>query len=377
MEGIKQMSMTHRLQKIVTRHFRSVKNPLEPYIVEGIPQGLSFDLLNEICNYKTGESIKKVSGVHLSGWKKEGAFRLFIENYRGHVWNVIYKNAIYKLDHIPALEGFPLNPGPAEFAVYNNADHILSEYLPEVYYCNEVKPGERYQYLLEDLGTEYEACAARNTSEIKLGVVAALPRFHQCLQLWASDICSEEFPVYDYSYASGLVQYSETVLHEYRKERKSNELEAVINLWPTISGLLLSGERASFANSAMIHGDANVANILVHKEDPSKIKAIDWEWAGFGCEFADVVSLYRRAKDPINRKIVNVYMDNTSQNISKADLYRKFQWCRLERCLLDAVYIAAQHIGSAELEKRHPGWASKFIDGALKSLLGTVNNLLH
>lgn len=371
------MILAQRILKIVSRPFNRSGQSARSCVTEGIPQGLSFDLLNEICLEKTGELIKRASCTHLSGWKEQGAFRISVENYRGDFWQVIYKNATYKLDDIPALEGFPLSPGPSEYHVYSNANAKLARYLPEVFYCNELDSGERYQYLLEDLSIEYTAVSTKDNSESKLAVVAALPEFHGCLRDWSSEVSSEDFIHYDFNYAFSIIEYANRVLLEYKLRGESKALNKVMDLWPAIVGLLTSREREQFGSKAFIHGDLNIANVLIHKKDFSKIKFIDWEWAGFGSEMADLVSLFRRSDEATNNRIMEIYADNSAGNISANELHRTFQWCRLERSLLDAVYIAAQHMGSAELSKRRPKWAPTFVDKSLWSMLDAVNSLLH
>jgi hypothetical protein len=363
------------LCKIVARRFGRRERRPPPVRVAGIPDGIHFETLEKLSLQHTGAKLKKVSYVHVSGWKRAGAYRLFLENGKGHEWRLIYKNALYDPDHIPALKNFPIMPGPPEFVVYAHAKGDFARYLPEVYQCTETVTGQQYQYLLEDLADEYIPLSDKRNIKDKFRVVAELPSLHSAMQEWSAGIDQSLLVHYDSSYSLALRQYAGKVLVQFAQQNPSDRLREACDQWDSIMGLSLDRIGAGIGTNAMIHGDANGANILVHKSDPDKYKFIDWEWAGFGLVFSDAVSLFRRADAATNKKVLATYLKNSAETAfdDPASLY---EWCRLERGMLDAAYIAAQHMGSSELEQRRKGWAPQFVEHSLKTMLSAYQKLV-
>ncbi|MBE9570684.1 MAG: hypothetical protein IMF11_08655, partial [Proteobacteria bacterium] len=185
--------------------------------VDGIPDGIAFETLNELCLHHLGESLKHVSHLHLSSWKAAGACRLLLRTQGHHHWSLIYKNAFYGLDHIPALADLPVVPGPPEFVVYNNIKGHLAQYLPAVYLCSEVVPKRHYQYLLEDLGEDYQRA---NKPEAILSVAAELPSFHGAMNKWSLAVGKDGLLRYGDRFSADLQQYVRRILESYVRSRK-------------------------------------------------------------------------------------------------------------------------------------------------------------
>lgn len=340
---------------------------------EGLPEGLNYEVLADLCLQHTGGSLKKVSYVHLSGWKRAGAHRVFLEDYRGRKWRLIYKNAIYDLDQIPALHSFPIKPGLPEFLVYSHARGALAEFLPDVYLCTEKIPDVHYQYLLEDLGAEFVRISGSHRSA-KSKVAAKLPVFHEAMRRWLSEVDQDRLLRYDFEYSEALQRYAGAAFTRLARSTSSHLVREVCDLWSNISETYLAPEFSDLGRNDPVHGDLNVANVLVHKSNPAKFKLIDWEWAGFGVPYADLVSLFRRADPARSVKILAFYAANIIGR-DPDEAARIYEWCRLERGILDAAFMAAQHSGSAEATPVLQQSITPFIKEALETTLASYRAL--
>jgi len=171
-----------------------------------------------------------------------------------------------------------------------------------------------------------------------------------------------------------LRDYAGPVLFRLAEQESSDLLHEICGMWPDISGLTLDMVGPGIGTDAPVHGDSNGANILVHKTIYHKIKLIDWEWAGLGIELSDLVSLFRRSSPEVYARALANYSAGC-EKYSPDMAARLYEWCRLERGILDAAYIAAQHMGSAELVERRQDWAPRFVDKSLYNVLGAYRNL--
>jgi len=308
--------------------------------VEGIPDGVTFETLNESCLHQIGEPIRHVSHVHLSSWKSSGSYRLLMQTERGRHWSMIYRNAIYDPDNIPALVGLPIMPGPAEYLVYSNARGALAKYLPSVHWYSEVDPGKKYQYLLEDLGDEYQRA---NTPEGILRAAAELHSVHRAMEEWSLTVDRSCLPRYDSVFSAGLWEYARKNLQRYVCTTTSKCAAEVLELWSRIAEVHESREFRDLQTICLIHGDFNPANILIHKRFPNRIKLVDWEWAGFGTAHADLASLLKASTPAIEEQALTTFSNQDTR--FPPDKHRRlYEWCQLERGLLDAAFLAVQHI---------------------------------
>jgi hypothetical protein len=216
-----------------------------------------------------------------------------------------------------------VQPGPAEYQVYarqvscaSQNSSPLSPYLPEVYAALEIVPGEHYQYMLEDLAPLYEK---NSRPEWVLRASAALPALHEAMAQWqaqeneggrryagGAQVVGAASILYDASFTAGLAAYAGHILPSYCAQVPSPVASTFLSHWPVIHALLtaphpprslaeLHGETSpggpSPAALSPVHGDFNITNLLFHKQDPSRIKIIDWEWSGLGSPYIDLACL--------------------------------------------------------------------------------------
>jgi hypothetical protein len=333
-----------------------------PTAVQGLPEGIAFETLNELCVHHLGEPIKHVSHVHLSGWKPSGSYRLLLQTERGCHWRLVYRNAIYHPDHIPALAGLPIIPGHGEYLVYSNARGALAKYLPAVHWCSEVVPGEHYQYLLEDLGDEYRKA---NTPEAILRAGAELHAVHRAMEEWSASVDHSRLLRYDDEFSTALREYARTNLEVYVRKTPSEGVAEVLELWPRIAEVHGRREFRDLRTIRPIHGDFNTSNILIHREYPDRIKLIDWEWAGHGTAHADLASLLKRATPAVEEHALATFFRQCNR-LSLHEHRRLYEWCQLERGLTDAAFLAVQHIEcSGPTRLNIPG----YIERSLRRLL--------
>ena len=244
-----------QLSRMVTKRIRRNSRRRKAVRVQGIPDGISHDTLTELCLQHTGGSLERASYIHVSGWKRAGAYRLFLVNSKGREWRLIYKNAIYELDHIPALKNFPITPGPPEFLVYSHANGALAKYLPNVYLCKEAIPGKHYQYLLEDLGDNYTQICYTNNRKVKFRVAAEFAAFHNAMKVWLPEINKKHLLQYNDKFSQMLRAHAGVVFAKLAEQTSSDVVHEVCDQWPKISELLLDGDSQHFERDVPVVTD--------------------------------------------------------------------------------------------------------------------------
>jgi hypothetical protein len=327
--------------------FERPRIPKQIPVIEGLPEGLDIDLLNRICLEQCQGHVDSVSHQHLSGWKKSGAYRLLINSTSGNRISLIFKEAFYGENVIPALADLPVRPGPSEYAVFSQANGALAPFLPKVFHAEECVAGTHYRYLIEDLAENYHSAAGDRAA---LQAVNILPSLHTALNEWAQSADTHNFIAYGKAYSTALQHYALPKLTAYQQEMPNPNLQKVLDNWPKISALHLQPEFFSPHTICAIHGDSNFTNIYIHNEDPSNIKVVDWEWAGFhNNPFADLVSLLKGTSLLVERKgvasFISTLMDQNQpvgSNMTGKQYNRMYHWSKLERGILDSAFLAAQ-----------------------------------
>jgi len=133
-------------------------------IIPGLPDTISFDTLSALCLDFFSSPLMKASHQHLSAWKPSGAYRLLLTLRNGQELRFILKEASYDQQEIPALNGLPAMPGKAEYCIYSQAAGPLEPYLPAVILAEEIIPGVRYRYILEDLSDHYHRIGQKESA---------------------------------------------------------------------------------------------------------------------------------------------------------------------------------------------------------------------
>lgn len=332
-----------KIKKTLKRHKRI------PRPVSGIPDGIRPETLNLICVEHFNSPLQSVSYHHLSAWKAAGAFRLYLKLVNGQERRLVFKNAIYEHDHIPALRDLPVHPGPPEFAVYSSKHPGLTQYLPKVYLAEEVIPNKQYLYLLEDLRPDFHNV---RSEDALAETIRLLPGVYEALQDWIAVEQPNYLLPYGKQFAQELSKYSHANLQDYGQNHQSEHLPKILDLWDKIVALYNHDVFFSMHPAGPIHGDPNYTNIYLNQRNPQLIKLVDWEWAGIGLPHADLASLLKGANEDMEKKIISNYSSHAAR-LDPHDNYCLYLWSVLERSLLDASFLAAQinkSIGESRLQ---------------------------
>lgn len=332
--------------------------------IHGIPSGIDFKQLNDICFDYLKDEINTVSYLHISSWKPSGSYRLKIKTRSGINWYLVYRDAEYNLNQIPALEGLPIIPGPSEYLVYKNSECALAEYLPNVHLCREVIPGEKYQYLLEDLNFGYKMISEGGTPTL-FQAVSKLPEIHHAMKEWANIVGRDRLPHYNKDFSASLQVYAKSCLENYYTKTLDKLVAEVLRHWSNICNVHERGEFSEKLGLSPIHGDFNTSNLWLQEKRPWRLKIVDWEWAGLGIPHADLASLLVRSSTKIEQKALEAYFSK-SDELSFAQHWKIYQWCKLERAMLDGSFIAAQYLKSSYSTRFD---MVKFIQNAMYRLL--------
>lgn len=333
----------------------------------GLPPGLDVSTVNDLCLEHLGEPLRRASYTHASGWKALGAYGLLLRGAGGSTWRLIYKDAEYSSEQIPALGGLPLRPGPPEYLVYNQPHGPLADYLPTVYSCIEVVPGRHYRYLLEDLREEYQRLSTFTGAIHAENVVQAvrqLPTLYGALEACCAKASPAQMLDFGTEFSTGLLGYARRNLEQSGESSSDETVSRVLGRWAQLSEVYLRPGLHEDQSGQLIHGDCHTGHIYVRRDQPAQIKVIDWEWAGRGRPHYDLAALLESTKATIEEEALASYADQQGQ-ISLAEHKLRYEWCQMQRGLLTAAFLARQQAESP----RRASWVPIRIRRALERVL--------
>src|SRR5574337_337797 len=338
----------------------------------GLPNGIDVETLDRII----GHPVKRVSYVHLSAWKSSGSFRLFVEGQSGRKWTLIYKDCVYDPKELPALKGMPISPGPPEYFVYKHARGRLLRYLPKVFLCLERQPGRHFQYVFEDLDVEHINLRRFGGNDLEgrrnmITAISQLPELHKTLDEWLADIDLSAILRYGGNFSSILLNHAKPILERYSQATSDETVLDLLGRWPLILQLHAHSHELRSGATRGIHGDYHSEHIYVHKSNPDGIKLIDWEWMGFGIPHADLASALKRASPDAERMGLEIFFTQVD-TLSLGEHKSLYEWCQLERGIMDATYLAAQQMEAP----RKVGWVSCYIRSSAARALRAVQELV-
>ena len=313
----------------------------QPFLITpGLPESLPRETIESLCKEHFGGTPRSFRQQHLSGWKSSGAYRIFAELEAGKEVSLIYKIAIYNTEDIPALSGLPVQPGPAEFTILSHADGPLAQYLPTVYLAEAVEPGRLYRYIMEDLGIHYH----RAVDEERPKAAALFPAFHDAMLCW--DVLQDSGLIhYGRDFSTALQVYALPRFEQYAAAHNDDlAIRELLNNWSAIARIHLDEAFFQVGPHSLIHGDPNYSNVYLHKENTQKMKLVDWEWAGYGTPYADLVSFLKGAPSHLERLTVDQMAAHLNQPAAEA--HRLFAWCQMERGILDAAFLSVQALNT-------------------------------
>jgi len=323
---------------------------LQKTLISGLPEGLSFTLLDELCREHLDRPLLRVAHTNLTveanrsslAWKDSLTYRLHLTAERDRTWTLLYKNTTYRPERVPAVAELGNPPGSPEYWVYTKAQASLARFLPEAYYCQEVSPGKQYKYLLEDLDTDYQNAT---TPQITLMVAAELGTFHRLLGQWAKLSGQGKLLSYDRNFSTALREQAQKTFERFSRRSVNTTVNEITRLWPKIAKVHNNPEFYAYQALKPIHGDFYCANIL-RRTAPIQVKVLDWEWAGLGVAHMDLVTLLRKATPELETQVLAIYARQNPE-LTLEEHTRLYRWCQLERGLFHATYLANQQMDTS------------------------------
>ncbi len=317
-----------------------------PLALRGAPPGLSAEVLNEVSSKLLGEAPTRIAYVHLTGWKSSWVYRVFLRGQSGQTASLVYKNAVYDLAQIPALEGLPVLPGPPEYLIYRGAfdeEGGWARYLPGVYFCRELEPGRHYQYLLEDLGSRY---LARHGANVVLHIAARLPALHEAMRGAIPPLDAGRLLHYDAAFRRRFADYARLQLRRYGAASRSPLARQMEERWEEIEVLYLNTPLPNGEMIGPLHGDPNRSNVLFHTAG-DETKFIDWEWAGVGLPHHDLACAIKGVAPAVEQQALRMFAGQDTR-LTFEEHRHAYRWCKLERGLLDAAFLAVQQLDAPD-----------------------------
>lgn len=330
-------------------------------MVDGLPDGLRIDELNNLALKHLEELPSQVRHINLAGWKTSGTYRVILRTNRGRFWSVIFKKTAYTLDEIPALSGLSVSPGRPEYSVYDSPSESLKAYLPEIYHCQELVPGVHYRYLMGDLRPRYRPVAELDDT---LRVIAELPALHATLREWTTTPPTSELLQYDRDFSVSLLNYAHGSLERYVRSTNGESVRMVLDQWEQIADVYLESEFRELQSVGPVHGDCNRSNVHLLASGKDGIKLVDWEWMGVGVPHMDLVSLLKGMDPGAERQGLSRYAAE-NQDLSLEEHTQIYRWCELERGLLDGAFLANQVLDV----DRKVAWMPGYIHYSMQQIL--------
>lgn len=335
-----------------------------PLSVRGLPDSLADGMLEDACRKVLRAAPERTAYVQLTGLKTSWVYRIFIRTASGEVHRMVYKNAVYSDEQVPALRDLPVAMGPPEYAVYRTVhedpSHPFSQFLPRVYLAEEVEAGRHYRYLMEDLGTRFHTL---HRTQATLRVAEVLPEMHRAFRRLRLDASS--LLAYDVSFRDDLLRYARPAIGEYANASGSRTAADVLSAWDEITAACLETVEPNGMGRVPVHGDPNRTNVLFSANES---RFIDWEWAGIGLPHMDLAAVVKSVPPEIEREaIVRFARSDTRWSIEEHE--RVYLGCKLERALIDTAFLAIQKMNAA-------GQGSIDLDPSLRRALKTTKELI-
>lgn len=302
------------------------------------PVALDMERIKAILKAKGHRDVEWHGHRHISGWKTLGAFRIRFKTSKGFL-KLVYKNSDYSASEIPALVGLDVSPGYGEYFVYGSLPKCSARLIPEVYHVEEIEPGLRYRFLLEDLSTGYRK--GDRTNQDRIIICDALPDLHADLNLLQDAPGVAQLPVYDQRYALHVLRYADDILRSSTEASDNPDLGALVGQW---SEMASAYERATDwahrkQSLSLIHGDYNPSNVLLERGQDG-IKVIDFEWFGFGLPHMDLATALK-GSPAVTDRCISTFSDRLGQRSREEDR-QLFLFCAWQRGLLDASFRIKQ-----------------------------------
>jgi hypothetical protein len=333
----------------------------------GLPSGLDLETLDALCREHGRGGLKHCAHLRLSGWKSGGicgTYRLELLTEAGASWRLIFKDECYRAELSPALQGLPVSPGPPEAVVYRMRHPFLAPFLPQLFWCREIERGRHFQYLLEDLAASYAERQRGTLYSLKAARGLALVQVQQALRETFAGKHADGLIRYDRRYSERLLEYAGRSLADYLSLIADGAVATLLGRWHEVAAVHQRDEFYHDDLRAPIHGDFAVHNVLAHRHDESRLKVLDWEWAGIGLPHADLAALIKSVRREDHPALVQAFVA-ADRRLDALQHRRLLHWCLLERRMFHAAFLARQQLLS---NRRLPWLTRRITDSAAAAL---------
>jgi hypothetical protein len=340
-------------------------------IISGLPPGISAETINAICVEQLGGEIQDVAHVPLSVWKPDSVFRLLITTVRGNQGSLIFKQIQPEAsDNGGEMSSVVGRSGTSEFVLYSHASEPLRRFLPAVYFCQEIVPGERYQFVFEDLRPRFRPML-NDVGEFAR-IVSQLRTLHEALRPLQGQFQSARvvFPIAD-EFADRLEKIRR-ILDRYDKQYGSHPISAILSAWSRISAVAIDEDFYQHWPQCLIHNDMGLPNVHVDTRNPLILKFIDWEDAGIGPPHMDLAGLLKNQDPDVETKVLEQY-SRVDPSLSYTEHMRLYTWCQFNRSLIDTAFHAERQI----LSTSPRDWVWGYIEASATHLLHSYERLVN
>jgi len=339
------------------------KRPRRPRA--GLPPTLDPSILDQVLGEMKRPRPRSVQYQNLTTWKNTGTFRLILRFEHGGEERLIYKRAVYSLEEIPANEGLPVRQGPPEQVIAQAHEGPLTKFVPRAYWTQEDEDGEYFDYLWEDLSVRHEHFLEYQKLHPQTSVCESLAAMHHALRGQFAGREIAEFLRFDEAYAEGIWVYTLAALPGYLQRTGDPVVRTFLERQDEVRAVFLDSSFHVDRPMQPIHGDCNGTNMWVRDHEGGlRLKAVDWEWAGYGLPHADIISIvkWRPAEEQ------DEFLRRYCAAAGLEDIMQERRWLRranMERAMLDAGFLAKQYQDPA----RSQSWFRGFVRGSLEHLL--------
>jgi len=356
----------HRLFPQATQQFVE-RAALRRRRKEGPPQDVPVEALNDMCWNQWNISPQSMWHAPIHSWKAASAYFVWLDLGGGRVERVVLKTAPATPRQYLEAARFPVTPGPPEFWIYNTAAPILSRHLAECLLATRLEERGTFLYVLEDLTTDH-----RKPPEVVGWRPGAshLEDLHAALTAAAERYGDHALIKYDRTFSESLLSHGEESLRRLHEITRNASALAVLDDWTTVSDLYMSSEFDLPELHTCVHGDYNTGNVFVAKDDATRVKVVDWEWAGLGLPHMDLASYLRSAPTDVVKAVLSAHSQR--HDSIPASLHGRLFWrCALERSIWDAS-LFSDHV---EYEPSRYGRLESAIDRSVSRALIAIDQL--
>lgn len=326
-------------KRLVPRSARHRVYPLRHALTSspGTPPGLTSDVLDDVVRDLFGIRTGIVRHAPMPGYKFGGVYRVWVTSKRGRTKTLVFKRVSLLPEDYPAIASYPGTPGIPEWELLHEAYPQVSAVVPVVYRASRAEDEKYHQFLMEDLSWTHRPVLTESDVET---VVSRLPAVHSALGDWSHAVGYQHRIDWSPASAGALLGWVEESLNMFLPFDSSGMAEETLRIWGRVIDAFTQVEAAASAPCRIVHGDFNRMNTFL-EVDGSGIRAVDWEWMGWGPPHIDLASVLKRSPWSQQRALVRRFFDD--DDVSHEHNWQVFLWSRLGRCLLDAALHARQN----------------------------------